>query len=70
METQLTIADALNAVDEPIGVGDYVEHEVKPGEVLLVVKGPYTTIMKHTGLDVRDRKGHILPVLLKYVHRV
>ncbi|HVJ49396.1 hypothetical protein [Desulfitobacterium sp.] len=70
METQLTIADILNAVNEPIGVGDYVEHVTKPEEVLQVVKGPYMTVMKHTGLDVRDRKEHILPVLLKYVRRV
>lgn len=70
MDTQLTIADVLNDLNEPIGIGDSVEHVTKPGEILMVVKGPYTTIMKNTGLDVRDNKGHILPVLLKNVHRI
>ncbi|WP_434510118.1 hypothetical protein [Desulfitobacterium sp. AusDCA] len=70
MDTQLTIADVLNDLNEPIGVGDCVEHVTKPGEMLLVVKGPYTTIMKHTVLDVRDKKGHVLRVLLENVHRI
>lgn len=69
---QFSIADLLNQINEPIGPGDYVEHQSKPGVLLLVLKGPYP--MKKTGnlcMDVRDpRDKRTVRVRLDYVRRV
>lgn len=69
---QFSIADLLNQINEPIGPGDYVEHQSKPGVLLLVLKGPY--LMKKTGnlcIDVQDpRDKRAVRVRLDYVRRV
>lgn len=66
---QITLADALDQVHEPIGIGDYVEHISKPGLPLLVVRAPYPTKTNHICIDVRKADGRVLPVYLTNVRR-
>ena len=68
---QLSIADLLNQINEPIGPGDYVEHQSKPGVPLLVVRGPYTLKSGSICIDVKEptsKKG--IRVRLVNVHRI
>lgn len=51
---QISIADLLNQMNEPIGPGDYVEHQSKPGVPLLVVRGPYTLKSGNVCIDVKE----------------
>lgn len=68
---QLSIADILNQMNEPIGPGDYVEHQSKPGVLLLVVKGPYTLKSGSICLDVKEPMGKkAIRVRLDYIRRV
>lgn len=55
---QYSLADLLNAMDVPIAKGDYVEHISKPGEPLLVVRGPYSSKLGNTCIDVREFKSN------------
>ena len=67
---QLSLADALNEMNEPIGPGDYVEHESKPGIPLYVVRGAYSSWSGNLCLDVRMPTGEVVRVRLDYVRRI
>ncbi len=66
---QFSIADILNEKDNPLEIGEYVEHQSKPGFILEIVSCPYQTLTGKEGIKVKDREGNVFPVLLELLRR-
>ena len=66
---QMTLADALNDLGEPIRAGEYVEHKLKLGVPLLVMGKPFKTPTGRVCLKVKLLDGHEIKVLLENVQR-
>lgn len=67
---QITLSDIFDRQNIPIGPGDYVEHESKPGVMLEVISEPYTTSLGNVGINVKDDNGKKYPVIVNYLKRV
>ena len=70
MNKQITIADVLDDLEEPIGPGDYVQHSSRPGDPLLVVSLLFKSLLGNDCIKVKDSKQIVYQVLLKYLTRI
>ena len=66
---QISIADLLDEQELPIELGEYVEHQSRPGFVLELISEQYITPTGKTGVIVKDQRGKTYPVLLDLLKR-
>ncbi len=66
---QMTLADALNDLGEPIRPGEYVEHKSKRGVPLLVMGKPFKSTTGKVCLNVKLSDGTVIRVLQENINR-